>query len=148
MKNPVEPIKNEKDIEVIEKYLAKHSLRNQLIWIFGTIMGLRVSDILALNVEDVQNKQYIEIIEKKTKKYKSFPLDNKLRNLIKEYLKHRDKQYLLTGDAPLFIGKKHCRLNRSQVYRFINDACRNLGISINVGTNTMRKTFIYHHCKS
>ena len=62
MKNLVEPIKSKKDIEAIEKYLAKHSLRNQLIWVFGTNTGLRISDILALNVEDVQNKQYVEII--------------------------------------------------------------------------------------
>ena len=147
MKNLVEPIKSKKDIEAIEKYLAKHSLRNQLIWVFGTNTGLRISDILALNVEDVQNKQYVEIIEKKTKKYKRFPLNNKLRNLIKEYLKIRDKQYSLTNEEPLFIGKNHCRLDRSQVYRFINDVCRDLGISVNVGTHTMRKSFGYHHYK-
>ena len=126
MKNLVEPIKSKKDIEAIEKYLAKHSLRNQLIWVFGTNTGLRISDILALNVEDVQNKQYVEIIE---------------------YLKIRDKQYSLTNEEPLFIGKKHCRLDRSQVYRFINDVCRDLGISVNVGTHTMRKSFGYHHYK-
>lgn len=147
MKNLVEPIKSKKDIEAIEKYLAKHSLRNQLIWVFGTNTGLRISDILALNVEDVQNKQYVEIIEKKTKKYKRFPLNNKLRNLIKEYLKIRDKQYSLTNDEPLFVGKKHCRLDRSQVYRFINDVCKELNISVNVGTHTMRKSFGYHHYK-
>ena len=147
MKNLVEPIKSKKDIETIEKYLAKHSLRNQLIWVFGTNTGLRISDILALNVEDVQNKQYVEIIEKKTKKYKRFPLNNKLRNLIKEYLKIRDKQYSITKDDPLFVGKKHCRLDRSQVYRFINEVCKNVGITVNVGTHTMRKTFGYHHYK-
>ena len=147
MKNLVEPIKSKKDIEAIEKYLAKHSLRNQLIWVFGTNTGLRISDILGLNVEDVKNKQYVEVIEKKTKKYKRFPLNNKLRNLIKEYLKIRDKQYSLTNEEPLFIGKKHCRLDRSQVYRFINDVCRDLGISVNVGTHTMRKSFGYHHYK-
>lgn len=147
MKNLVEPIKSKKDIEAIEKYLSKHSLRNQLIWVFGTNTGLRISDILALNVEDVQNKQYVEIIEKKTKKYKRFPLNNKLRNLIKEYLKIRDKQYSLTNDEPLFVGKKHCRLDRSQVYRFINDVCEDLNISVNVGTHTMRKSFGYHHYK-
>lgn len=147
MKNLVEPIRNKKDVEAIEKHLAKHSLRNQLIWVFGTNSGLRISDILALNVEDVKNKQYVEIIEKKTKKYKRFPLNNKLRNLIKEYLKIRDKQYSLTNEEPLFVGKKHCRLDRSQVYRFINHVCRNLGIEVNVGTHTMRKTFGYHHYK-
>ena len=147
MKNLVEPIKDKKQVEAIENYLAKHSIRNQLIWVFGTNSGLRISDILGLNVEDVRNKQYVEIIEKKTKKYKRFPLNNKLKNLIKKYLVERDKTYSITGDEPLFVGKKHKRLDRSQVYRFINDVCGKLNISVNVGTHTMRKTFGYHHYK-
>ena len=147
MKNLVEPIKDKKDVEAIEQYLSKHSLRNQLIWAFGTNTGLRISDILGLYVDDVRNKQYVEIVEKKTKKYKRFPLNDKLKNLIRKYLVIRDKMYSLTDDEPLFIGKKHCRLHRSQVYRFINEVCRNLGITVNVGTHTMRKTFGYHHYK-
>lgn len=147
MKNLVEPIKDKKDVEAIEQYLSKHSLRNQLIWAFGTNTGLRISDILGLNVDDVRNKQYVEIVEKKTKKYKRFPLNDKLKNLIRKYLVIRDKMYSLTDDEPLFIGKKHCRLHRSQVYRFINEVCRNLEITVNVGTHTMRKTFGYHHYK-
>ena len=147
MKNLVEPIKDKKQVEAIEQYLAKHSKRNQLIWVFGTNTGLRISDILALNVEDVRNKQYVEIIEKKTKKYKRFPLNDKLKRLIKEYLIIRDNMYSISDDEPLFIGKKHKRLHRSQVYRFINDVCRNLGINVNAGTHTMRKTFGYHHYK-
>jgi len=147
MKNLVEPIKDKKQVEAIEDFLEKHSIRNQLIWVFGTNTGLRISDILALNVDDVRNKQYVEIIEKKTKKYKRFPLNNKLKNLIKNYLIERDKTYSITGDEPLFVGKKHCRLDRSQVYRFLNNTCLFLGITVNVGTHTMRKTFGYHHYK-
>ncbi|MCM1265991.1 MAG: tyrosine-type recombinase/integrase [Candidatus Gastranaerophilales bacterium] len=147
MKNLVEPIKSKKDIEAIEAYLAKHSLRNQLIWVFGTNSGLRISDILGLNIKDVKNKQYVEVIEKKTKKYKKIKLNKKLQDLIKKYLVLREKTYSITDDEPLFIGKKHCRLDRSQVYRFINDVCRELKISINAGTHTMRKTFGYHHYK-
>ena len=46
MKNLVEPIKDKKLVEEVEKYLAKQSLRNQLIWVFGCNTGLRISDIL------------------------------------------------------------------------------------------------------
>lgn len=147
MKNLVEPIKDKKKVEEVEQYLSKHSLRNQLIWVFGTNTGLRISDILGLNVEDVRNKQYIEVIEKKTKKYKRIRLNDKLQRLIKKYLVERDKTYSVTEDEPLFIGKKHKRLDRSQVYRLLNDTCKNLDINLNVGTHTMRKTFGYHNYK-
>ena len=72
MRNLVEPIKSKKDIVLIENDLSKHNIRNQLIWVFGTNTGLRISDVLGLNVEDVRNRYYVEIIEKKTKKYKRF----------------------------------------------------------------------------
>ncbi len=145
--NFVEPIKNKKDIERVEEYLTKHSKRNRLIFAFGINTGLRVSDILSLNIEDVKGKNLVEIKEKKTGKYKRFPLNGKLKKLINEYLKEREKIYSILKDDPLFVGKKHCRLDRSQVYRFINEACKNIGLRINVGTHTMRKSFGYHFYK-
>lgn len=147
MKNLVEPIKGKEQVKAVEKYLEGYSKRNQLIFIFGINTGLRVSDILALDISDVKNRTYVEIREKKTGKYKRFPLNEKLKKLIKEYLKEREKQYSISEGEPLFIGKKHCRLNRSQVYRFLNEACKAVGLNINVGTHTMRKTFGYHHYK-
>lgn len=144
MKNLVEPIKSKKTISLIEKELGKRNIRNQLIWVLGINSGLRVSDILSLNIEDVKDKNYIEIKEKKTKKYKRFPLNDKLKKLIKSYLKIRmDKYYSVVEDEPLFLGKKHKRLDRSQVYRFLNEVCEDLNIKANIGTHTMRKTFGY-----
>ena len=148
MKNLVEPIKNKKDLEKIENYLAMRNERNRLIFAFGINTGLRVSDILGLNIDDVDGKNYVEIKEKKTRKYKRFPLNSKLKVLIKDYLQNeRCKKYSLSETEPLFIGKKHCRLDRSQVYRFLNEACENLCINANVGTHTMRKSFGYHFYK-
>ena len=143
MKNFVEPIKDKKQVEAVEKYLSEHSKRNQLIWAFGINTGLRVSDILGLNVSDVEGKSYVEIREKKTGKYKRFPLNHKLKQLIKEYLPERDKTYSILPEEPLFVGKKHCRLDRSQTYRILNKACNAVGVKVNVGTHTMRKTFGY-----
>ena len=67
--NYVEPIRKKEDIELVEKYLAKISKRDRLIFAFGINTGLRVSDILGLNVGDVKNKTHVVIREKKTKKY-------------------------------------------------------------------------------
>lgn len=145
MKGIVEPIKDKTQIKKIEEYLKKNSLRNRLIWAIGVNTGLRVSDILNLNVCSVKDKHYIEIIEKKTKKYKKFPLNKKLQKLLKDYLYERNQIYSILEEEPLFVGKQHCRLNRSQVYRFINDVCNKTETKVNVGTHTMRKTFGYHH---
>ncbi len=141
MKHLVEPIKNREDVSRIEKYLNTKNERDGLIFVFGINTGLRVSDILNLNVSDVKNKTYVEIREKKTKKYKRFPLNNKIRELLNEYLADKDI------NAPLFVGKSNKRLHRSIVYRFLNNACKEINLPVNAGTHTMRKTFGYHHYK-
>lgn len=76
--NFVSPIKSKEDVSKMEDYLAKKSLRNRLIFMVGVNTGLRVSDILRLKISDVYEKEYIEIREKKTNKYKRIALNDKL----------------------------------------------------------------------
>ena len=69
--NAVAPIKSLEDIRKMKEFLAKKP-RNALLFSFGINSGLRISDILALNVGDVRGKEYIEIRELKTGKRKIF----------------------------------------------------------------------------
>ena len=64
----VEPIKDKTEIKKIERILSSKSNRNLLLFILGINSGLRISDILALNVGDVRRKEYIQLVEKKTGK--------------------------------------------------------------------------------
>lgn len=142
IKNIVEPIRNKKHIIAVEKYLEKKNYRNMMIWVFGINTGLRISDILSLNVADIKNKSFVKLKEKKTRKSKIFPLNKKLKTLLKSFIKGR------TDDEPLFISQKGYRLSRNQFYVKINEACRSVGVKeTSIGTHTMRKTFGYHHYK-
>ena len=134
-----EPIKNKKDIQAIENYLRIHNERNYVIWVLGLNSGLRVSDIVGLNVSDVVDKTHITIIEKKTQKRKSFYINNKLKQVLENFTKGRDL------DEPLFLGKQGKRLNRKEVYRFIVKTCEILNIKSKASTHVMRKSFGYHH---
>ncbi len=147
--NYVEPIKSKEYISKIENWLTAHNKRNRLIFAIGINTGLRISDILALNISDVYRKTYIEIHEKKTGKYKRFPLNKKLQELIRSYLsEERKKVHSLCESEPLFVSKKHYRLERTQVYRFMQEACKSVGLSeAKIGCHTLRKTFAYHHYK-
>ena len=75
----VEPIRNIEDLKKVEKILEEQSLRNLLIFLIGSNCGLRISDILSLNVGDVKNKNYIRLIEKKTGKPKKIQINSKLK---------------------------------------------------------------------
>lgn len=138
-KHIAEPIKSRKDIKAVEQYLKEHNERDYVLWVLGLNSGLRVSDIVGLNVSDVVDKTHITIIEKKTQKRKSFYINDKLKNVLKIFIKGRNL------DEPLFLGKQGKRLCRSQVHRFIQKACQEVGINVKVATHTMRKSFGYHH---
>ena len=139
-KNTVEPIRNKKQIVAVENYLKSKNYRNMMIWVFGINTGLRISDILSLNVGDVKNKSFVKLKEKKTGKPKIFPLNKKLKTLLKDFVKGR------ADNEPLFVSQKGFRLDRNQFYLKINEACRAVGVKeTSIGTHTMRKTFGYHH---
>ena len=135
--NVVQPIKKLEDIQKIKKYLAKKP-RDALLFSFGINTGLRISDILSLDVGDVKGRNYIEIREKKTNKYKKFPLNRFLKEEINLFVEG------LPGEQPLFYTQKHCRLDRAQAYRILNKAAQAVGVKERIGTHTLRKTFGYH----
>lgn len=135
----VEPIRNLNDLHKVENFLAKHNQRDLLFFILGTNCGLRISDILALNVGDIKNKNYVQIVEKKTKKYKKFPINSKLKPLFENYVKNRN------CNEPLFKTVFNNRLERFAAYHIIKNACAKVGLEEKVGTHTLRKTFGYHH---
>ena len=137
--NVVEPIKNKKDLEKIEKILANKNKRDLLLFIMGTNTGLRVSDILSLDVNDVKNKDFVNLTEKKTGKQKRFPLNPKIKLLVQNFNKNRKE------NEPLFKTKRRQRMERTNAYRIINQACKEIGLKENIGTHTLRKTFGYHH---
>ena len=130
--NIVEPIRKKQDIVSLENFLKKRGLRDLLLFVLGTNSGLRISDILALNVGDVKNK---------TGKFKKFPINTKLKSIIDEYTKNR------TNDEPLFKTKFNNRLERVGAYMMLKKVSQKAGIEENIGTHTLRKTFGYHHYK-
>ena len=137
----VEPIRNKTDIKKVEKVLAGQSMRNLLLFVLGTNCGLRISDLLSLDVGDVRNKTHIQIVEKKTGKFKKFPINSKLKPMIEEFTKGK------RSDEALFVSIFKNRLDRFGAYYILKTACQAVGLQEKIGTHTMRKTFGYHHYK-
>lgn len=134
----VEPIRNKQDLKRIEQILEKGNMRDLILFKLGINCGLRISDILALNVSDVKGKKYIRLIEKKTKKKRIIPINTVLKNLLNIYIKDK------SPNLPLFASKRGIRLDRVSAYRIINKICNEADLEENIGTHTLRKTFGYH----
>ena len=138
--NIVQPIRDRENIEKM-KAVLKRKKRDLVLFIFGINCGLRISDILRLDVNDVKGRDFIEIREKKTNKNKRFPINPELKVVLEDFVKDRDP------DEPLFITQQHNRLDRNQAYRIISRAAKLLNIPDRIGTHSLRKTFGYHHYK-
>ncbi len=141
----VQPIRDLKQIETIKKLLKQQNLRDYCLFVLGINSGLRISDLLKLRISDViennKIKDRISLREKKTNKFKDFPLSDKTKQAIKEYLKTRN----YTENEPLFISRKNKGfLLRGQAYKIINNVAQSVGIKDKIGTHTLRKTFGYH----
>jgi len=147
--NVVSPIKDKKQIEMMKLYLKEKSKRDYLMFMVGISSALRISDILKLRVEDIWDgkkpKDFIYLNEKKTGKYKRFPVTENLQKAIKEYMKEykpEQESYLFfsrKGDKP--ICRQHASLILSQAGEFI-------GIADPISTHSMRKTWGYWAYKS
>ncbi len=139
--NTVEPIRKICDLKKLKNTISLNNNRDILIFIFGINFGLRISDILALDVKDVKNKTFLYIREKKTGKHKKIPINSKLKPLINEFTKYRE------DDEPLFLSRFKNRMERTQCYRILKKASIEAGFEYKIGTHSLRKTFGYHHYK-
>ena len=137
----VEPIRDIEDIRKLEQYLLQTSPRDLLLFTIGTNCGLRISDIVALNVNDVKNKSHVLITEHKTGKFKKIPINSKLKPMIAEFTKNKH------SNEALFTTIFKNRMDRFGAYYILKTACKAVGINAKIGTHTMRKTFGYHHYK-
>ena len=99
----VEPIRKISQIRKIEKLLNLQSKRNLILFTIGINCGLRISDILSLNVGDVKNKNFIEIKEKKTGKFKKFPINWKLKPILDDFVKNRKNNSCIVLNIYVFL---------------------------------------------
>jgi len=138
--NYVEPIRDIAKIDQIKIYLRSRNQRDFIMFLLGINSGLRISDILNLKVSDIKDRDSIILTEKKTGKEKRFLLNDTLKSELKDFIAFKeDPEYLFSRHRS---GKKP--LDRSTAYRIINNAARAVGISDNIGTHTLRKTFGFH----
>ena len=152
--NVVFPIKDEKKIKLMKLILRDQNdrgqgVRNLLLFVMGINTALRVSDLLALTLDDVQDearrlRAAVTLKETKTGKLKQFPLNDAITDVLKEYLKDRSR--MVSTDSLFMSYKTKQGLTRTQAYRILNSAAKTVGLE-QIGTHTLRKTFGYHMYK-
>lgn len=139
----VEPIRKTKDVALIKKLLADRP-RDLCIFVFGINTNLRGGDLLKITVGDVRHLGVGEtfvVREQKT---------GKLRRVTQNAAVHAAVQMLLDSrpdvrdDEYLFVSQKTgSRLTVSSLNKLVKNWCRQINLSGNYGSHTLRKTWGY-----
>ena len=155
----VEPIRDIKIIKNMRLVLKSQSTRNELLFVLGINVGLRISDIIKLKFSDLMMpnmktvKDSVTITEKKTGKTKTFYIGDVVEKVLISYVKELND---ITIDDYVFMSKKDKskHIQRNRAYKIINNAAEMVGlverdektgklISGNTGTHSLRKSFGY-----
>ena len=141
----VEPIKVLKDIKNIKKLLAT-SPRNLAIFTLGINTNLRAGDILSLTVGMVRNlkvEDHFSIKEEKTGKSRSITINKTVHGAIQALLETMPDA---TDTMPLFQSQKgKAPLCVPYLNGLVKGWCKQINLTGNYGSHTLRKTFGYMH---
>jgi integrase len=147
----VEAIYDLKDVQRLYNHIkTKGTKRDLILYSLGINTGFRIKDLLSLKKKDVLGDT-ITIDESKTRNRK----DGKNRPPrtvgITEQLKQDLENYLpyLKNDDYLFPSRKanaqgEYVISTTQAYRILTRYTKEIGLDINVGCHTLRKTWGYH----
>ena len=141
-KTRVDPVRRIEDIQAIKKLLADEP-RNLLLFTMGINNGLRMGDLLKLQVKDVGHLkpgEEIKIREQKTGKVNTLAINKATYKALRNYV---EKQRPGPTDY-LFSSRRTKRpLSIQSVNALVKKWARTINLQGNYGVHTLRKTFGY-----
>ena len=116
--------------------------RDKAIFLLAYGCGLRVSEVLALRLEQFYNSPRFLRIDGKGGKQRSVPLLSTVLERVLDYVKHCP--YRLTDDMPIFLGVRGARLNSVMVRKRCAQLRRRLGLSESASPHALRHSYATH----
>lgn len=108
--------------------------------------GLRVSEVAALNVDDVDTREGLVKVKGKGKKERIVPVGSKAVEAIKSYMV--EKMLMKCRDRAMFLNRRKSRLSERGIRRIVVKYARMAGINGQVGPHALRHTFASHLLQS
>lgn len=106
--------------------------------------GLRVSELVSLNIEDLEEFSEVLRIRGKGKKERLAPLGAKAVEAIDGYLLKRAAAFGAARKGPLFVNKYGKRLSQRSVRRKLEKYGRIAGIPMQISPHVLRHSFATH----
>lgn len=153
-----QPIKSMRDIERISEYLTTTGrYRDNMLFIVGINVGLRVSDLRMLRFcdlidENLTFKESFPVFEKKTrntrkrKKNRYIAINEAVMDAVTLYLSNMEdvslSDYMFRSESHNG-GNVNAPLSIKSIDRILKGIAQDLDLDIRMSTHTLRKTFAY-----
>lgn len=159
--NPADSILTPKQDKAIPSYLPVDEMfrlldsirsdsildvRNRAIFELLYTSGIRVSELVGMNLSDVNlNNAVIRVLGKGGKE-RIVPIGQKALNAVQIYLKRLKNEWGINPehDGPLLLNKNKGRLSARSVARILDKLVRTCGLLTSASPHTMRHTFATH----
>ncbi len=109
--------------------------------------GIRVSELVALNMDDVDFLGEVVRIRGKGKKERVAPISSSALQVIQHYMEYRNKRAESNGNFDpkvLFVNKHGGRLSTRSVRRKMDKYLKMAGLDPNISPHTLRHSFATH----
>ena len=135
--NDMEKILNEPDLK------TDIGIRNSLILELLYNTGVRVSELVGIQIKDIDQQERKIIINGKGNKQRIVLYGNRCQQLLNAYLKIRNN-FLKYPNDYLLLGVKGKKINVRVIRTIINDISNRVGINMKISPHTFRHTFATH----
>ena len=110
--------------------------------------GLRVSEAVDLDLDDLDIAQGIARVFGKGGKERLAPLSDAARVRLKAYARRREEFQPVPSEKAFFLGSRGGRLNRRQAARIIDAMAQSAGLAQHTHPHTLRHSFATHLLES
>ena len=106
--------------------------------------GLRIGELVSLNVSDLDEFSEVLRIRGKGKKERLAPLGAKAYEALQDYLRKRNAAFGSQKNAPLFLNKHGKRLSDRSIRRKLNQYALLANIGFHISPHALRHSFATH----
>lgn len=157
--NPAKIIHSPKVPKILPKYLnvdevnailaanfgeKKFGKRDRAMLEFLYSSGLRVSELVSLDMEHVDLEEGLVRVVGKGNKERIVPVGKRALKALQDYLDERSSLGLVRENRTLFLNKNGTRLSVRSVQRLIVELIRKIGLHKEVTPHTFRHSFATH----
>ena len=123
-----------------------NKLRNKSIIELLYSCGLRVSELIKINISDIFKTESLLKVLGKGNKERFVPMSDQAKNFLNEYINYERNQVKVKRgyEDTLFLNNRGKKLTRVMIYNIIEETRKKVGIKKKISPHTLRHSFATH----